>query len=185
MKSVLKKNSFFKSTFIVASLTLISRMTGLIRDVLISNVLGISLVADAFFVALRLPNIFRRITAEGAFSAVFVPIFSRNLLRGKKNAIKFTQDILYILVISATLVACFLQVLMPLIMYFMAFGFSDDPIKFNLAIIYSRITAPYILIYISVIPRHWYTKFFGQIFCCISFTYNFKYLFNNCSIIAQ
>ena len=145
MKSVQKKNSLFKSTFIVASLTLISRITGLIRDILISNVLGISLVADAFFVALRLPNIFRRITAEGAFSAVFIPIFSRNLLRGKKNAIKFTQDILYILVISATLVACFLQVLMPLIMYFMAFGFSDDPIKFNLAIIYSRITAPYIL----------------------------------------
>ena len=85
MKSVLKKNSLFKSTFIVASLTLISRMTGLIRDVLISNVLGISLVADAFFVALRLPNIFRRITAEGAFSAVFVPIFSKNLLRGKKT----------------------------------------------------------------------------------------------------
>ena len=145
MKSILQKNSFFKSTFIVASLTLISRITGLIRDILISNVLGISLVADAFFVALRLPNIFRRITAEGAFSAVFVPIFSKNLLRGKKNAIKFTQDILYILVISATLVACFLQVLMPFIMYFMAFGFSDDPIKFNLAIIYSRITAPYIL----------------------------------------
>ena len=94
MKSVLQKNSFFKSTFIVASLTLISRITGLIRDILISNVLGISLVADAFFVALRLPNIFRRITAEGAFSAVFVPIFSKNLLQGKKNAIKFTQDIL-------------------------------------------------------------------------------------------
>ena len=75
MKKGLKKFSLFRSTFIVASLTALSRIAGLIRDVLISNVLGVSFVADAFIVALRLPNIFRRITAEGAFSAAFVPIF--------------------------------------------------------------------------------------------------------------
>ena len=149
MEKVLKKNSFFKSTFIVASLTLVSRFAGLVRDVLISNVLGVTMVADAFFIALRLPNIFRRITAEGAFSAVFVPIFSKRLIAGKVNAINFSQDILYILIISVTIIACLLQILMPVIMYIMAYGFSDDLLKFNLSIIYSRITAPYIL-FISI-----------------------------------
>ena len=145
MEKGIKKNSFFKSTFTVAILTLVSRFAGLIRDILISNILGVTMVADAFFTALRLPNIFRRITAEGAFSAVFVPIFSKRLLVGKGNAINFSQDILFVLIISVATIACLLQILMPLFMYLMAYGFSDDPIKFNLSIIYSRITAPYIL----------------------------------------
>ena len=145
MKKVLKKNSLFKSTFTVAILTLVSRFAGLIRDILISNILGVTMVADAFFTALRLPNIFRRITAEGAFSAVFVPIFSKRLLVSKGNAINFSQDILFVLIISVATIACLLQILMPLFIYLMAYGFSDDPIKFNLSIIYSRITAPYIL----------------------------------------
>ena len=145
MEKALKKNSFFKSTFTVAILTLVSRFAGLIRDILISNILGVTMVADAFFTALRLPNIFRRITAEGAFSAVFVPIFSKRFLAGKENAINFSQDILFVLIISVAIIACLLQILMPLFMCLMAYGFSDDPIKFNLSIIYSRITAPYIL----------------------------------------
>ena len=62
MEKVLKKNSFFKSTFIVASLTLVSRFAGLVRDVLISNVLGVTMVADAFFIALRLPKLFTILT---------------------------------------------------------------------------------------------------------------------------
>ena len=104
------------------------------------------MVADAFFTALRLPNIFRRITAEGAFSAVFVPIFSKRLLAGKGNAINFSQDILFVLIISVATIACLLQILDARdSCTIMAYGFSDDPLKFNLSIIYSRITAPYIL----------------------------------------
>jgi putative peptidoglycan lipid II flippase len=145
MKKGLKKFSLFRSTFIVASLTALSRIAGLIRDVLISNVLGVSFVADAFIVALRLPNIFRRITAEGAFSAAFVPIFSKKLLEGKASSINFSQDILYVLTISIIIITSLLQLLMPWVMYLMAYGFSSDIAKFELAIIYSRITVPYIL----------------------------------------
>ncbi len=145
MKKGLKKFSLFRSTFIVASLTALSRIAGLIRDVLISNVLGVSFVADAFIVALRLPNIFRRITAEGAFSAAFVPIFSKKLLEGKASSINFSQDILYVLTISIIIITSLLQLLMPLVMYLMAYGFSSDIAKFELAIIYSRITVLYIL----------------------------------------
>ena len=145
MKKKIKKNSFFKSAFIVSCLTLVSRFAGLFRDILISNVLGISFVADAFFMALRLPNIFRRITAEGALSSAFVPIFLKIALVSKNKAITFAQEVLYFVIISITLITCLLQVLMPLVMYLMAYGFSDDPIKFNLTIIYAQITAPYIL----------------------------------------
>ena len=145
MRTGLKKSSLFRSTFIVASFTSLSRIAGLIRDVLISNVLGVSFVADAFIIALRLPNIFRRIIAEGAFSAAFVPTFSKRLLEGKASSVNFSQDILYALTILIIIITSLLQLLMPWIMYLMAYGFSGDAAKFELAIIYSRITAPYIL----------------------------------------
>ena len=102
MKKKIKKNSFFRSAFIVSGLTLVSRFTGLFRDILISNVLGISFVADAFFMALRLPNVFRRITAEGAFSSAFIPIFLKFFSGSKNKAITFAQEVLYFLIISIT-----------------------------------------------------------------------------------
>ena len=116
MGKALKKNSLFRSTFTVAILTLVSRFAGLIRDILISNILGVTMVADAFFTALRLPNIFRRITAEGAFSAVFVPIFSKRLLTGKANAINFSQDILFILIISVATTVSYTHLTLPTIL---------------------------------------------------------------------
>ncbi len=72
-----KKENPSRNIFIVSFFTAVSRVLGLIRDMLFSRLIGISYVADAFFIALRLPNIFRRITAEGAFSASFIPIFSK------------------------------------------------------------------------------------------------------------
>ena len=90
-----EKKSLFRPTLIVAGLTSLSRVVGLIRDILISNVLGVSYITDIFIVALRIPNIFRRITAEGAFSAAFIPMFSKKLISNKISAIKFSEDILF------------------------------------------------------------------------------------------
>jgi putative peptidoglycan lipid II flippase len=140
------KNSLFKPTLLVASLTSLSRIVGLIRDVLISNVLGVSYITDIFIVALRIPNIFRRITAEGAFSSAFIPIFSKKLTLNKISAIKFSEDILFASLVVMTLITSLLQILMPFIIYFIAYGFIDDPVKFDLAINFSRITTPYILL---------------------------------------
>lgn len=140
------KNSLFKPTLLVAGLTSLSRIVGLIRDVLISNVLGVSYITDIFIVALRIPNIFRRITAEGAFSSAFIPIFSKKLTLNKISAIKFSEDILFASLIVMILITSLLQILMPFIIYFIAYGFIDDPVKFDLAINFSRITTPYILL---------------------------------------
>ena len=146
MEDSSNKNSLFKSTIIVAGLTSVSRVIGLIRDVLISNVLGVSYITDIFIVALRIPNIFRRITAEGAFSSAFIPMFSKKLTSAKISAIKFSEDILFVSLIVMILITSLLQILMPFIIYFIAYGFTDDPVKFDLAINFSRITTPYILL---------------------------------------
>lgn len=140
------KNSLFKPTLLVAGLTSLSRIVGLIRDVLISNVLGVSYITDIFIVALRIPNIFRRITAEGAFSSAFIPMFSKKLTLNKISAIKFSEDILFASLVVMILITSLLQILMPFIIYFIAYGFIDDPVKFDLAINFSRITTPYILL---------------------------------------
>ena len=140
------KNSLFKPTLLVAGLTSLSRIVGLIRDVLISNVLGVSYITDIFIVALRIPNIFRRITAEGAFSSAFIPMFSKKLTLNKFSAIKFSEDILFASLVVMILITSLLQILMPFIIYFIAYGFIDDPVKFDLAINFSRITTPYILL---------------------------------------
>ena len=146
MTDTSNKNSLFKPTLLVAGLTSLSRIVGLVRDVLISNVLGVSYITDIFIVALRIPNIFRRITAEGAFSSAFIPMFSKKLTLNKFSAIKFSEDILFASLVVMILITSLLQILMPFIIYFIAYGFIDDPVKFDLAINFSRITTPYILL---------------------------------------
>ena len=146
MDNELKKKSFFRPTLIVSGLTFLSRGLGLLRDVLISNVLGVSYITDIFIIALRIPNLFRRLTAEGAFSTVFIPMFSKKLLIHRKIALNFAEDIFFISLILMIIITSILQILMPLLIYFIAYGFIDDPVKYNLAINYSRITVPYILL---------------------------------------
>lgn len=140
-----KKENPSRNIFIVSFFTAVSRILGLIRDMLFSRLIGISYVADAFFIALRLPNIFRRITAEGAFSASFIPIFSKEFFISKRNSIRFSEDILYYMIISITLLTIFVQILMPLVIYILAGGFNQNLTKLELAISYSRITLPYII----------------------------------------
>lgn len=124
---------------------MLSRVVGLIRDLLIARVLGATPIADAFFVALKSPNLFRRFSAEGAFSAAFVPMFSGLLTKNKKKAEEFANQTLAMMV-SILVPFCGLMIfIMPWFIYLIAPGFANDPAKFDLAVNLSRITFPFLL----------------------------------------
>jgi putative peptidoglycan lipid II flippase len=138
--------ALLRSVATVGSYTLVSRLFGFIRDILTAAILGAGPVADAFFVAQRLPNLFRSLFAEGAFSAAFVPLASGMLTEGGKPAVRaFAEEAFAVLV--AVLLAFVLigEVLMPVVMGAIAPGFDAEPGKFDLTVTLSRITFPYLL----------------------------------------
>jgi putative peptidoglycan lipid II flippase len=143
--------SLLHSVATVGSYTAISRVFGFVRDVLTAAILGAGPVADAFFVAQRLPNLFRSLFAEGAFSAAFVPLFAGAMAEhGKERARIFAEDALAVL--GAALLGFVLlgEILMPVVMDVIAPGFREEPEKFELAVDLSRITFPYLL-FISLV----------------------------------
>jgi putative peptidoglycan lipid II flippase len=130
----------------VGSLTLLSRVFGFIRDILLAATLGTSAVADAFFVAFRFPNLFRRLFGEGAFNSAFVPLFAKALEgEGKEAARRFAEEALAGLVFVLLLLTIVAELLMPFLMWGLAPGFSADPAKYDLAVLLTRITMPYLL----------------------------------------
>lgn len=138
--------SLLRSVATVGSYTLVSRVMGFVRDILTAALLGAGPVADAFFVAQRLPNLFRSLFAEGAFSAAFVPLFAGMMAaRGKENARIFAEDALAVLLAVLLVFVVLGEILMPLLMHVIAPGFGDDPQKFALAVDLARITFPYLL----------------------------------------
>jgi putative peptidoglycan lipid II flippase len=138
--------ALLRSVATVGSYTLLSRILGFVRDILTAALLGAGPVADAFFVAQRLPNLFRSLFAEGAFSAAFVPLFAGAMAEhGKEAARAFAEDALAVL-LAALLAAVLLgEIFMPAVMRMIAPGFGDDPDKFALAVALARITFPYLL----------------------------------------
>jgi len=129
--------------FTVGAWTLLSRIFGFVRDILMAATLGAGPVAEAFMVAFALPNMFRRFFAEGAFNTAFVPMFSKKL-EGGEDAAGFARDsfgALFALVLGVTLVAL---VAMPWLVVAMASGFLGDE-RFDIAVLYGRIAFPYIV----------------------------------------
>lgn len=139
-----------KSALIFSFLTLISRIFGFTRDILIAKFIGVSSLSDVFFAAFKLPNFFRRIFAEGAFNNAFVPIFASKLSENKKDALNFAHNILSFLFFILFLVIIILQITMPFFISTIFPGFKDDPSELNLAISLSRITIFYLL-FISLV----------------------------------
>jgi len=137
------------STSTFSFFTLISRILGYLRDVLIAIFLGTGLFADAFFVAFRLPNTFRRLFAEGAFNAAFVPSYTGELVQSKEQADIFAKNIFNLLFIALLILVFVAEIFMPQLIYLIAPGFYKDPEKLNLAITLSRITFPF-LFFISL-----------------------------------
>ena len=136
---------------VVGGFTMLSRVAGFARDMMIAAFMGAGMVADAFFVAFKLPNFFRRLFAEGAFNAAFVPMFSRLLQQeGRAVARDFAAEIMAVLV-AVLLVFCgLMQIFMPLAMFVLAPGFADEPGKFDLTVELTRLTFPYLL-FISLV----------------------------------
>lgn len=129
----------------VGGLTLLSRITGFVRDVVMAAVLGAGPIADAFFVAFRLPNHFRAILAEGAFAAAFVPAYARTLEQAGIDAAKLFADRIAAALTAINLVLLALAFLFtPWVVSFLAPGLVGDPTRFDLAVALTRITFPYL-----------------------------------------
>ncbi len=136
----------YRSFATVGGLTLLSRVFGFVRDILIAATLGSGAVADAFFVAFRFPNLFRRLFGEGAFNAAFVPLFAKRLEgEGREAARAFAEEAMSGLVFILLALTVIAEIAMPLLMYGLAPGFSETPDKFDLAVLLTRITMPYLL----------------------------------------
>jgi putative peptidoglycan lipid II flippase len=137
--------SLLKSVAKVGGLTLISRLFGFVRDQLIAFTLGTGAIAEAFFVAQRLPNLFRALFAEGAFNNAFVPQFARKLEgEGKDQAFGFARDVLSVLLNWMVLFSALAMIFMPWVMVVLAPGFRNDAATFELTIELTRICFPYL-----------------------------------------
>jgi len=132
------------STSTFGFFTLISRILGYVRDILIAIFLGTSLFADAFFVAFRLPNTFRRLFAEGTFNAAFIPSYAGELAKNKTEADSFAKNVFNLLFIILLFFVLVAEIFMPQLIFLIAPGFYKDPEKFKLAVDLSRITFPFL-----------------------------------------
>ncbi|WP_415278285.1 murein biosynthesis integral membrane protein MurJ [Candidatus Pelagibacter sp. Uisw_094] len=136
--------NLIKSTGTFSFFTLISRLLGYIRDILIAVFLGAGPLADAFFVAFRIPNTFRRLFSEGTFNAAFVPSYS-SVLGNKKKSQKFANTIFTLLTIGLFFLVLVIEIMMPIFVFLIAPGFEGDYQKMELAITLTRITFPFLM----------------------------------------
>lgn len=138
--------SLVKNVGTIGGLTAISRVFGFARDMLMARVVGAGLVADAFQLAFTLPNTFRRLFAEGAFSVAFVPMYSKALHGdgGEEKANAFANDVLSVFVWVLLAFSAVAMVFMPGIVWLLASEFAKVPGKFDLAVFLSRVTFPYL-----------------------------------------
>ena len=137
--------NLLSSTYVFSFFTLLSRVLGYLRDILIAIFLGASVYADAFFVAFRLPNTFRRLFAEGTFNAAFIPSYVSAKTQDQMNGKKFADEVLSILILILFLIIFLVEIFTPYLVYLIAPGFFENSEKFNLAVEFTRITFPFLL----------------------------------------
>ena len=148
--------NLIKSTSTYSFFVLISRILGYFRDVLIAIYLGSGPIADAFFVAFRIPNTFRRLFSEGTFNSAFVPSYISELDIGKKSAKTFANNIFNFLFLSILFLILIIEIFMPLFVFLIAPGFVESTEKLEMTIDLTRITLPFLL-FVSL------SSFFGAI----------------------
>ncbi len=137
--------NLIKSTGTFGFYTIISRILGYLRDILIAIFLGTSFIADAFFVAFRIPNTFRRLFAEGTFNAAFVPSYTSELIKGKSKSKKFADQIFNLLFLGLLFLVLIIEIFMPFFVSLIAPGFVEDVKKIELATSLTRITFPFLM----------------------------------------
>jgi len=136
-----------RNVMTVGAWTMASRLLGFVRDILIASRLGAGPVADAFFVALKLPNLFRRLFGEGAFNAAFIPAFAGALAaEGREAAHALANHLAALMTLWLSLIVVIGWLLMPQFITLLAPGFVADPLRYGLAVEMTRITFPYLLL---------------------------------------
>ncbi len=139
--------SVLKSTAVVGAFTLLSRITGFVRDAFMLALLGASPLLDAFIIAFKFPNFFRRISAEGAFSAAFIPLYAGiSATQSQQTAQDFARQAFTIMGLLLLGFVCAFELFTPALMKVFAPGFKDTPERLEMAISFTRITFPYILL---------------------------------------
>ncbi len=141
--------NLIKSTGTFSFFTIISRILGYLRDILIAIFLGSGPLADTFFVAFRIPNTFRRLFSEGTFNAAFVPSYASELSNGKEQSEKFATNIFSLLILGLFFLVLIIEIFMPYFVFLIAPGFSGNEDKMSLAINLTRVTFPF-LFFISL-----------------------------------
>ncbi len=136
--------NLLKSTGTFSFYTIISRLLGYLRDILIAIFLGTGLLADAFFVAFRIPNTFRRLFSEGTFNAAFVPSYTSEIAKGKKQSNKFANSVFNLLFLGLLFLILIVQIFMPAFVSIIAPGFVGNTEKMEIAINLTRITFPFL-----------------------------------------
>ena len=136
--------NLLKSTGTFGFFTLLSRILGYLRDILIAIFLGTGVLADAFFIAFRIPNTFRRLFSEGTFNAAFVPSYASEIVKGKKQSNKFANNIFNLLFLGLLFLVLIVQIFMPAFVSIIAPGFVENVEKMELAISLTRITFPFL-----------------------------------------
>ena len=126
-------------------MTFISRILGLVRDFIIARLFGANELTDAFLVAFRIPNFFRRLFAEGTFNAAFIPSYTSAKIENKKKGQKFADEVLSFLTLILFFIVLLAEIFTPYLVYLIAPGFLENTEKFNLAIEFTRITLPFLL----------------------------------------
>ena len=141
--------NLLSSTYVFSFFTLLSKILGYLRDILIAIFLGASIFADAFFVAFRLPNTFRRLFAEGTFNAAFIPSYASIKIENKSGGKKFADEVLSLLVLILFFIVLLVEIFTPYFVYLIAPGFFADTQKFNLVVELTRIMFPF-LFFVSI-----------------------------------
>ena len=137
--------NLIKSTSTYSFFTFLSRILGYLRDFLIAINLGSGPISDAFFVAFRVPNTFRRLFSEGSFNSAFVPSYSSELAMSKSRANRFANQVISLLIIALISLILLIEIFMPFFIYVIAPGFIENNEKLDLTILLTRISLPFLL----------------------------------------
>ena len=138
--------TLYRNFFNVGAFTMGSRVLGFVRDALVAAVLGTGPAADAYLAAFRFPNLFRRLFAEGAFNSAFIPLFAKSIEQDGPDASRaWAARIISWLVVVVTIVTVLVEIFMPCVLVPFVPGFLDDPEKFDLTVLLTRICFPYLM----------------------------------------
>ncbi len=143
--SISEETNVNRAAGVVGFFTFLSRILGLVRDMVLAFFFGTGMAADAFFVAFRIPNLLRRLFAEGSLTIAFIPVFTEYLTtRSKKEAFELARVVLTLLSLILVIITIIGVLLSPWIVRIQAFGFGGSGIKYDLTVLLTRITFPYI-----------------------------------------